>query len=73
MVTIRPGIPRHIVRSLSIIVDVDEVCGADRRLAQRKPPVVGGDLRMGKHVEALPFEAVTHFFEQDAILETATG
>src|SRR5215472_14851491 len=73
MVTIRPGIPRHIIWSLSIIVDVDEVCSTDGRLAQCKPPIVSGNLRMGKHVEALQFKAATYFFKQDAILETAPG
>jgi hypothetical protein len=51
---------------------INELRGADRRLSEREPAVVGRDLRMRKHVEMFGFEAAHDLLEQDAVLEAAT-
>ena len=50
---------------------VDQPRGADRRLAERKSAVIGGNLRVGEHGETLLLEAANDLLEQHAVLEAS--
>lgn len=53
------------------VVGREQLGGADRRLAKRKPAVVGGHIRMREHGESGRAQPIHHRFEQNAILKTA--
>jgi hypothetical protein len=53
------------------VLVVEQLRGADRRLAEREPAVIGGDQRMRKHVEIFRLEAADDVLEQNTVLEAA--
>ena len=73
MRTMQPGMPRHMVHTLQLRVRarLDETRGADRRLAERQPAVVGGHFGVGEHDKACVAQCRGDALEQNAVLEGA--